>query len=147
MQHILVCTDGEEHSITAETESILLARALAASITGLYVLSPYLKKFTDEIYAVGRNECRDHLDRELYRVGSEALASFSSRCATANIEYASLIRYGYVADEIIAEASTGTYRMLIMGAKLLTTWRERLVSMNVTADVFKKSPIPMYFVR
>ncbi|MDO9582768.1 MAG: universal stress protein [Desulfomicrobium sp.] len=147
MQRILVCTDGEEHSIKAEAEAILIAQTLGTGVTGLYVLSPYLKKFTHEIYAVGRNECCDHLDRELYREGSTGLKNFSSRCATAGLECITLIRNGYVAEEILAEASSGEYRMLVMGAKLLATWRERMVSVNVPAEVFRKSTIPMLFVR
>lgn len=147
MQRILVCTDGEEHSVKAESEAILIAQSLGAGVTGLYVLSPYLKKFTHEIYAVGRDECRAHLDRELLREGSAGLASFAARCATAGLECSTLIRDGYVADEILAEASSGGYRMLVMGAKLLATWRERLVSVNVPEEVFRKSTIPMLFVR
>jgi nucleotide-binding universal stress UspA family protein len=147
MKNILVCTDGEEHTLPAMAKALEIARPFGARLTGLYVLSPYLKKFTHEIYAVGREECRDHLDASLAREGGEALAQFERLCGEAGVACRTLTRNGEVADEIVAEASEGGYDMLVMGAKLLKKLMERIESVNVPQDVFKRCPIPMLFVR
>jgi nucleotide-binding universal stress UspA family protein len=147
MQRILVCTDGEEHTLKAQEHAVTLAEQFRASVMGLYVQSPFLKKFTHEIYAVNRNECCQHLDDSLRREGLEALEALQQRCAQRGVTYNSKIREGDIAEEIISEASTGGYDLLIMGAKLLGNWRERLESVNVPLAVFKRAPIPMLFVR
>lgn len=147
MQRILICTDGEEHSLKAEEHAITLGERFGASVMGLYVQSPFLKKFTHEIYAVNRNECRQHLDDALRREGLLALEALGRRCAERGVTYNSSIREGDIVEEIVSEASTGRYDLLIMGAKLLGTWRERLESVNIPLAVFKLAPIPMLFVR
>lgn len=147
MQRILVCTDGEEHTLKAEEHAIVLAERFGASVMGLYVQSPFLKKFTHEIYAVNRNECRQHLDDALRREGLLALEAFGRRCAKRGLSYFSRIREGDIVEEIVDEASTGGYDLLVMGAKLLDTWRSRLESVNIPLAVFKRAPIPMLFVR
>ena len=147
MKRILVCTDGEEHTVKAEQKAIDLAEKFGAEITGLYVLSPFLKKFTHEIYAVNRNECRDHLDAALEREGKAALFALSQRCAERNIAFCAKMRHGDITREILAEANGGQYDLLVMGAKLLIKWRERLESFNVSLDIFKSAEPPMMFVR
>lgn len=147
MKNILVCTDGEEHTQKAIEKAMEIAKPFGARLTGLYVLSPYLKKFTHEIYAVGRDECRDHLDASLAKEGGEALAVFEWMCGHAGVACRTLMRNGEVADEIVAEAVEGGYDMIVMGAKLLKNLMERIESVNVPQDVFKRCPIPMLFVR
>lgn len=39
MKHILVCTDGEKHTLKAEEQAIQLAQTFGAEITGVYVQS------------------------------------------------------------------------------------------------------------
>lgn len=147
MKQILICTDGENHSVKAENYAVTLACCLPASLTGLYVQSTFLHKFVHEIYAVGRNECKDHIDTSLRTEGIEALASLGRRCEQHDIILHSKIRKGDVAEEIIAEIRDSQYDLLVMGAKLLTSWRNRLESVNVSLDIFKQSPIPVLFVR
>jgi len=147
MKTILVCTDGEEHTLKAEEHAVDLAQLLGAAVTGLYVQSTFLRKFTHEIYAVNRNECREHLDTELRREGTAALEALGRRCADRGISYEPRMRQGDVADEILEEASAGIYDLMVMGAKLLSSWRGRLESVNVPLDVFKRAPLPMLFVR
>jgi nucleotide-binding universal stress UspA family protein len=147
MKRILVCTDGEEQTKRAEEQALVLAELFSAHVTGLYVQSTHLSKFTHEIYAVNRNECRDHLDAELQKEGAAALIALGRKCASRGILYEPRMRQGDVAEEIISEASQGSYDLLIMGAKLLSSWRERLESINVPLHVFKRSPVPMLFVR
>lgn len=146
MKRILICTDGEPHTHGAEQQAVKLAVRFGATVTGLFVQSTFLKKFTHEIYAVGRNECRDHLDSELRAEGEAALEALAQRCAAAGVAYEARLRQGDIAEEIISEAGSG-YDLLVMGAKLLDTWRSRLESVNVPLEVFKRAPLPMLFVR
>lgn len=146
MRRILVCTDGEPHTLGAEKQAVELAARFGAAVTGLFVQSTFLKKFTHEIYAVGRNECRDHLDSALKAEGEAALEALRQRCATAGVAYEARLRQGDIAEEILSESGRG-YDLLVMGAKLLDTWRSRLESVNVPLEVFKRAPLPMLFVR
>jgi nucleotide-binding universal stress UspA family protein len=146
MKRILVCTDGEPHTIGAEGHTLDLAAQSGAAVTGLYVQSTFLEKFTHEIYAVGRNECRAHLDREILAQGQAALDALGRRCAERGIPFEARMRQGDVADEIVGEASTG-YDLLVMGARRHESWRSRLESVNVPLAVFKRAPLPMLFVR
>jgi len=146
MKRILVCTDGEPHTLDAENRALELAAQSGAAVTGLYVQSTHLEKFTHEIYAVGRNECRAHLDRELQAQGSAALDALGRRCAERGIPFEARMRRGDVADEIVSESSAG-YDLLVMGAPRLEGWRSRLESVNAPLAVFKRAPLPMLFVR
>ncbi|MFH0824591.1 MAG: universal stress protein [Pseudomonadota bacterium] len=147
MERILVCTDGEEHTVKAEKQAVELAERFGATVTGLYVQSTFLTKFTHEIYAVNRNECRRHLDDALRTEGLAALEALGGRCSERGVPYESKIREGDIAEEIVQEASEGAYDLLVMGAKLLDTWRDRLESFNVPQAVFRQAPLPMLFVR
>jgi hypothetical protein len=60
LERMLLCTDGEEHTRKAEDYAFHLAKGVGADLVGLYDVDPFLKKFTNEIYAVNRDECRDH---------------------------------------------------------------------------------------
>ena len=147
MKRILTCTDGEEHTVRAEEHGVSLAECFAASVTGLYVQSTLLHKFTHEIYAVGRNECREHLDSSFHSEGMEALDALEGRCTARGVSFEPRMRRGDVAEEIVREASEGAHDIVIMGAKLLTGWRDRLESVNVALDVFKRTPVSVLFVR
>jgi len=147
MKKLLLCIDGEEQTLPAMRKALDIAGTMSAEVWGLHVVSPYLKKFTTEIYAVGRNECCDHLDASLEKEGQEALRQFVDICAAGNVTCKTVIRYGEIAGEIIAEAESGGYEMVILGAKELKTFLKRLESVNVPMDVFKRCKIPMLFVR
>ena len=82
--HILFCVDGEPHTEKALRHALLLTGALSANLTALHVVDPYLEKYTHEIYAVGRNECRAHLDQSLRKEGLSALKEFAAIAATAS---------------------------------------------------------------
>jgi nucleotide-binding universal stress UspA family protein len=144
---ILVCTDGEEHTIKAEDYAISLAEKFASEIVCLYVINPFLKRYTNEIYAINRNECREHLDRALKKEGEEALKRFLIKSNTKKITSLIKMRYGDPEQEILDEIEKGGYDLIIMGAKLLKGWKERFESFNLPEKIFKKSSISMIFVR
>ncbi|MDP3031030.1 MAG: hypothetical protein Q8N33_03040, partial [Rhodocyclaceae bacterium] len=67
------CADREEVSdglLHAKDRSPEVARVHKSALDALYVIDPYPKKFTDEIYAINRDECRTHLDRSLAADGA-----------------------------------------------------------------------------
>jgi nucleotide-binding universal stress UspA family protein len=147
VKRILLCTDGEEQTRKAEEYAFMLAEQSGALIVGLYVVDPFLKKFTDEIYAVNRDECRDHLDKSLLDQGRLALESLSTRSKVIGVSFNSKIRYGDPAEEILKELAEGDYDILIMGAKLLKGWKQRFESVNLPKKIFKEAPLPVLFVR
>jgi len=147
VQKLLVCTDGTELARRAEDLALTLAGQFQAQLTGLYVVDPFLKKFTHEIYAVNREACRDHLDKLLRQEGEQALASLQARCAFAGVAFIPKVRQGPPEEEILNEIQEGGYDLLIMGAKLLKSWRERLESVNLPKKIFSQAPISMLFVR
>jgi nucleotide-binding universal stress UspA family protein len=116
-------------------------------LIGLYVVDPFLKKFTHEIYAVNREACRDHLDNLLQQEGEKALAALQARSAAAGVLFNPKLRHGPPEAEILQEIQAGEYDLVIMGAKLLQTWRDRLESVNLAKKIFSQAPIPMLFVR
>ena len=69
IKNIILCIDGEQETKKAIGYAIEITRACKGELTALHVMNPYLKKFADEIYAVGRIEYRNHIDTEL-RKGS-----------------------------------------------------------------------------
>lgn len=147
VQKILVCTDGTELGRRAADMALTLASQFQAQLTGLYVVDPFLKKFTHEIYAINREACRDHLDKLLREEGEQALASLQARCAPAGVAFIPKFRFGPPEEEIMGEIQEGDFDLLIMGAKLLQSWRERLESVNLPKKIFSQAPIPMLFVR
>lgn len=144
---ILVCTDGEEHTARAEEYAITLAEQFGAEIVCLFIVNPFLKRYTNEIYAVSRNECREHLDRALQKEGEDALKKFTGKTDAKGITPAIIMRYGDPEQEILDEIEKGGYDLIIMGAKLLKGWKEQFESFNLPEKIFKKSPISMLFVR
>jgi nucleotide-binding universal stress UspA family protein len=147
VKRILLCTDGEEQTRRAEDMAFTLARQFNALLIGLYVVDPFLKKFTNEIYAVNRDECRDHLDRQLREQGESALKVLEERSKSEGVGFEWKLRYGSPEEEILKEIDEGSYDILIMGARLLKGWRQRMESVNLPKKVFSSAPIPVLFVR
>lgn len=147
MQNILLCTDGEEHTRKAEDLALRLARQFQARLVGLFVIDPFLQKFTSEIYAVNREACREHLDRCQQEDGAQALGALEARAAAQGVAFAPKTLSGPPEEEILQEIQEGSYDLLVMGAKLLATWRERWESVNLPKKIFLQAPIPMLFVR
>ncbi len=147
ISNILICTDGEEHSAIAEDYALTLSKKFNAALTGLYVVDPFLKKFTNEIYAINRDECREHLDKSLKNEGQTALNNLALKAESENIDITIKMRYGDPEEEILSEMKDVKYDIVLMGGKLLKGWKERFESFNLSERVFKKSPLPVLIVR
>lgn len=144
---ILLCTDGEEQAVKAEDFAVGIARSTGALIYSLYVINPLLKKFADEIYAVGRDEYRDYIDKTLHDEGNEALKKFQEKACNQKVKVIPKMRYGSPEEEILQEMEEGGYDLVVIGSKLLASWRARFESYNLPEKVFKKAQTPVVFVR
>ena len=114
---ILLAVDGENHTGAAITEAGRLACALDRTVAVLHIEDPYLKQFSNEIYAQGREEYLEHVDRCLAEEGREAVAEARARLLEDGVESEVLIRKGDPFDAIRAELETGAYSLLIVGRK------------------------------
>ena len=114
---ILIAVDGESHTHAAIAEAARLARALDRPVRILHVEDPYLKQFSNEIYAQGREEYLEHVDRCLAEEGHEAARVARDRLQEDGIESEALIRKGEPFDAIRAELESAAYSLLIVGRK------------------------------
>jgi len=147
IRKILLCTDGEGPAIKAEDLAVGIAKGVGALICSLYVVDPFLKKFANEIYAVGRDEYRDYIDKTLIDEGNRVLRDFQKKACVQQVEVTSKIRYGSPAKEILQEMEEVDYDLVIIGSKMLATWRKRFESYNLPGKLYKNAQKPVVFVR
>jgi nucleotide-binding universal stress UspA family protein len=110
-------------------------------------VDPTLKKFADELYAVGKDEYRRYIDRTLREEGNAVLTKFQQKAHDENIQAVSKMRYGSPEEEILWEIEEGDYDLVIMGSRLLADWRSRFRSHSLPEKVFKKAKKSVVFVR
>ncbi|MBS3936604.1 MAG: universal stress protein [Sulfuritalea sp.] len=143
---ILLCVDGEPHTETACRCALDLAGA-GAALDALYVVDPYLKKFTNEIYAINRDECRAHLDRSLAAEGEAALDAFVARAQTAGIAVGRLLQYGEPEIVIPQRVAAGGYQLVILGGKRFGGRYERWTSRDLPGRLDGKLAAPVLLCR
>jgi nucleotide-binding universal stress UspA family protein len=124
---ILLAVDGEGHTGAAIAEACRLASALDRTVTVLHVEDPYLKQFSNEIYAQGREEYLEHVDRCLAEEGHKTVEEARARLLEGGVESEILVRKGEPFDAIQAELEARPYSVLIVGRKPRSTglWRQR----------------------
>jgi nucleotide-binding universal stress UspA family protein len=139
---ILLCLDGEPHSVTACARALDLARG-GAVLDALYVVDSYLKKFTNEIYAANRDECRTHLDRSLAAEGEAALDAFTAQARQAGVAVGRLLEYGEPEAVIPRLAAAGGYDLVILGGKRFGGRYQRWTSRDLPGrlDVMFAMPV------
>lgn len=143
---ILLCIDGEPHTATACAQALNLARGSAA-LDALYVVDPYLKKFTSEIYAANRDECRAHLDRSLAAEGEAALAAFVAQAQAAGISAGRLLQYGEPEEVIPQLVAAGGYDLVVLGGKRFSGRYERWTSRDLPGRLDGKLAVPVLLCR
>jgi len=147
IQNIILCIDGEEWTEKAADYAIEISRAFKAKLTALHVINPYLKKFADEIYAVGRREYCNHIDKELRKEAEAVISGFKAKADSAGLAYNVIVRYGPPEEEIIKEVSDNSYDLLVLGAKPINTLKAKIRSFNLPRKIFTALPIPTLFIR
>ncbi len=58
---ILLAVDGEPHTDEAVCWAVDLALGLGVTLNPVHIRDPYLKQFSNEIYAQGREEYLEHV--------------------------------------------------------------------------------------
>jgi nucleotide-binding universal stress UspA family protein len=147
MKNIILCIDGEKSTQKAIDYAIEITRACNGKLTALHVINPYLKKFADEIYAVGRIEYINHIDKELRKDADDIIKGFKQVADSAGLSYEIIIRYGPPEEEIAKEVSENPYDLLIIGAKQVNTFKAKIRSFNLPRKIFDNLKIPTLFVR
>lgn len=145
-KHILLCLDGEPHSKVACTRALDLARG-GAALDALYVVDPYLKKFTHEIYAANRDECRAHLDRSLAAEGEAALDRFCASAQETGLNVGRLLQHGEPEVVIPQLATAGGYDLIILGGKRFSGRYERWTSRDLPGRLDGKFAVPVLLCR
>jgi len=143
---ILLCLDGEPHSTAACTQALNLARG-GAALDALYVVDPYLKKFTTEIYAANRDECRAHLDQSLAAEGESALDAFIAQAEAAGISAGRLLQYGEPEEVIPQLVIAGGYDLVVLGGKRFSGRYERWTSRDLPGRLDGKFAVPVMLCR
>jgi nucleotide-binding universal stress UspA family protein len=147
IDRILLLTDGESHTAKAEAYALLLAAALSAELVAVYIVEQFLKKFTHEIYAVNRDECRAHLDHALTAEGEKGLAQFRTQAQQAGVAITTRILYGepekIVSDIVVRDS----FDMVLLGAKHLEGWWQRFESCNLPGRVLRAVDCPLLIVK
>jgi nucleotide-binding universal stress UspA family protein len=144
---ILLCIDGEPHTESAIAAALELVRACNGSLDALYVVDPYLKKFTTEIYAVNRDACRDHLDSSLLAEGEAALDDLVARAGAANIGIGRLVEHGPPDEVIPRRAADGNYDLVVLGGKRFHGRLERWTSRDLPGRLDGKLGVPVLLCR
>jgi nucleotide-binding universal stress UspA family protein len=147
LSKILLCVDGEPHTEAALSLALDLAKAHGAQLDGLYVVDPFLKKFTHEIYAANRDECRAHLDRSLAAEGEAALDDFVIWAKEAGVAVGRLLDHG-PPDKIIPRiAGAGGYGLVVLGGKRFENRYQRWTSRDLPGRLDGKLPVPVLLAR
>jgi len=147
IRRIILCVDGETQTEKAVNYAINITRAFNAELTALHVVNPYLKKFADEIYAVGRIEYSRYMENELIKEADNIMNAFSKIADSAGLSYDLKVRYGPPEEEILKEISDNSYDLLVLGAKQNSTLYARISSFNLPRKIFDNLRIPTLFVQ
>ncbi len=139
---ILVAVDGSKSSLNAVKYAAKLAVALRTKdrITLISVHDDHglrhAKKF------VGKSEIDDYLRS----VSDEDLKSARKLLSKEGLEFDSIIKQGYVSDEIVKTANSGKFDMLVMGSKGRSGLMDLLIG-SVTQKVVANAKPPVVVVK
>ncbi|NOZ59979.1 MAG: universal stress protein [Euryarchaeota archaeon] len=148
MHRVLLCIDGERHTQRAVRYALALAKGLGAELTALHVIDGFLleKRISHELYAVGRNEYRAYVRKELEKEARRIVREFEELARSAGVRFRTKLRFGHPVEEVVAEAEEGEYDLVILGGKRRRGLWE-LKSRNLPLKVFRKLTLPVMVVR
>lgn len=133
---MLVCTGGSPYGQQAVEFGARLAGALDAQATLLYVAETEPRLF------LGRRAKTPEVEEEL----QEVLDKGRQTLEDAGVEVALKVRHGKVADEILAEAATGPYDLILLGSHGMGGIRHVILGV-VSEEVVRRARIPVLIVR
>ena len=125
---ILLAVDGEPHTDGAVRWAVDLAIGLGMTLDLVHIRDPYLKQFSNEIYAQGREEYLEHVAQCLEEKVQMARESFEStvneylerRRDAKEPDWTFDVLDGDPAEQLMAHIKRGEYSMLVLGKRRRT---------------------------
>jgi nucleotide-binding universal stress UspA family protein len=148
LKRLLLCIDGEDHTDKAVKYALDISKATGANLAVLHVIDGFLleKRISHEIYAVGRNEYRAYVKKELQKLADKYLAAFKEMAEKAGVKFETVLRSGHPVEEVLKEIKEKEYDLVILGGKGDQGLWE-LKSRNLPLKVFRKSKASIMVVR
>ncbi len=120
--------DGEPHTDEAVCWALDLALGLGLKLNSVHIRDPYLKQFSSEIYAQGREEYLEHVQRCLEEKAQMVRASFEStvrefvefRPDATKPEWTFDVLDGDPAKQLAELIRRGEHSMLVLGRRRRT---------------------------
>ncbi len=148
---ILLAVDGEPHTDEAVRWALDLALGLGATLNPVHIRDPYLMQFSNEIYAQGREEYLEHVQKCLEETAQMARASFESavneyferRPVAKEPDWTFDVLDGDPAEQLTEHIKGGEYSMLVLGRRRRTRFAalrsrdlgERLMSVECSVPI------------
>jgi len=125
---ILLAVDGEPHTDEAVRWACDLALGLGVALNPVHIRDPYLKQFSNEIYAQGREEYLEHVQRCLEEKAQVVRESFEStvkeyvegRRDAKEPDWTFDVLDGDPAEQLAALIKRGEHSMLVLGRRRRT---------------------------
>lgn len=125
---VLLAIDGEPHSDNAVQGALELADNYRLEVVALHVKDHFVKQFFNEIYAQGREEYLEHVQRCLEVNAREAITRFETDARKYNIKWTIKVLEGDPVEQIQSEISSFQYNPIVLGRKKnkgSSFWRPR----------------------
>ena len=128
MASILLALDGQPHTDEAVRWALDLALGLRMTLNPVHIRDPYLKQFYTEIYAQGREEYLEHVQRCLEEQAEMTRASFEStvnevlegRLGAKRPNWTFDVLDGDPAQQLMAHIKRGKHSMVVLGRRRRT---------------------------
>ena len=146
-QHLLVPTDFSETAAHALRLALRLTRHGAGRLTLLHVGAlPHAATFDLPFSGAPTPDTLLNLQRELTAERAHVLARVAKEEIPDDVQWDQKLREGYPPEEILEEAQSGTYDLLVMGTHGHTGIKHALLG-SVTERVLRQSPVPVLVTR
>jgi nucleotide-binding universal stress UspA family protein len=149
---ILAPVDGSEGSVQALDRLAALVDLSAADVTLVHVVeTPWLHGGDDQEWIGYEEEKEEEIDpqaqfeREFEREGDEVLETARARLPVRTA-VTTLVYRGIPAEEILGEAETGDYDLVVMGASGATDLKHQMLG-SVSSKVAWNAPCSVLLVR
>jgi nucleotide-binding universal stress UspA family protein len=138
-QKIIVPLDGSEHSKRALEAAVQIAKGLNSKLMLLTVYSVMpAPAVGPEVAMVAIEHSRDF--------GKKVLAEAEEKVRSEKIEVETELAEGNAVEVIVKKSKEGTFDMIVMGARGLSTIKKIFVG-SVSEGVIKKAPCPVLIVK
>ena len=123
---ILLAVDGEPHTADAVRWALDLAVHLGLELGAVHVRDPYLKQFSNEIYAQGREEYLAHVQDCLEDTARRTSAAFEEAVREyvqgmehrRDVSWSFVVLDGEPAKELIKLLERDEFSMVVLGRRL-----------------------------